>query len=147
MLYGIARGSCNANCTVVEWASGSISSPPDPQRPVDIPIPRCPNGRRLPGRWRQMREGRSVAHGAAAILVLALCGCAAAQNGRNQLEEANDAFSKAIRWSDLRGLGRRVVPDRQAEFLKLLPPGEDSLKVTDYELEDVQDGSDKAVVR
>src|SRR3954463_13095972 len=84
---------------------------------------------------------------AAAILVLALCGCAGAQNGRNQLEEANDAFSKALRWSDLRGLTRRIVPDRQAEFLKLLAPGEDTLKVTDYELEDVQAGSDKAVVR
>jgi hypothetical protein len=95
----------------------------------------------------QVREGRSVVHGAAVILVLALCGCAGVQNARNDLEEANDSFSKAIRWSDLRGLAQRVVPDRQAEFLKLAAGAEDNLKVTDYELADVQAGSDKAIVR
>jgi hypothetical protein len=94
-----------------------------------------------------VREGRSVVHGAAVILVLALCGCAGAQNARNDLEEANDAFAKAIRWSDLRGLAQRIVLDRQPEFLKLAARGEDNLKVTDYELQDVQAGSDKAVVR
>lgn len=82
---------------------------------------------------------------AAATLVLALCGCAGAQSSRSQLEEANDAFAKALRWSDLRGVAQRVVPERQQEFLKLVARGEDNLKVTDYELEDVQAGGDKAV--
>ena len=94
-----------------------------------------------------MREGRTFVHGAAVVLALALSGCAGAQNARNDLEEANDAFSKAIRWSDLRGLAQRVVPDRQPEFLKLASRAEDNLKVTDYEMQDVQAGSDKAVVR
>ena len=81
------------------------------------------------------------------ILALALCGCAGAQNARNDLEEANEAFSKALRWSDLRSVAQRVVPDRQAEFLKLATSGEDNLKVTDYELQDVRAGSDNAAVR
>lgn len=85
--------------------------------------------------------------GAAVLLVLALCGCAGAQNPRNDLEEAHEAFSKSIRWSDLRGLAQRVVPDRQPEFLKMVSRGEENLKVTDYELADVQAGSDKAVTR
>jgi hypothetical protein len=93
-----------------------------------------------------VREGRSVVRGAAVILVLALCGCAGAQNARNDLEEANDAFARALRWSDLRNLSQRVAPDRQAEFLKLAAGGEDNLKVTDYELQDVQAGTDKAIV-
>jgi hypothetical protein len=84
---------------------------------------------------------------AAVILVLALCGCAGVQNARNDLEEANDSFAKAIRWSDLRSLAQRIAPERQPEFLKLASGAEDSLKVTDYELQDVQAGSDKAVVR
>jgi hypothetical protein len=88
-----------------------------------------------------------MVRGSAVMLVLALCGCAGAQNARNDLEEANDAFSKAIRWSDLPGLARRVVPDRQPEFLKLAAQSEDNLKVTDYELQDVRAGSDRAVVR
>jgi hypothetical protein len=93
-----------------------------------------------------VRECRSVVHGAAVILVLALCGCAGAQNARNDLEEANDAFARALRWSDLRNLSQRVAPDRQPEFLKLAAGGEDNLKVTDYELQDVQAGTDKAIV-
>jgi hypothetical protein len=87
-----------------------------------------------------------MVHGAAVILVLALCGCAGAQNARNDLEEANDAFARALRWSDLRNLSQRVASDRQAEFLKLAARGEDNLKVTDYELQDVQAGTDKAIV-
>jgi hypothetical protein len=83
---------------------------------------------------------------AAAVLVLALSGCAAGQNARNELEEANEAFSKSIRWSDLRGVVQRVVPERQPEFLKAANGAEENLKVTDYELEDVQASPDKAVV-
>ena len=81
-----------------------------------------------------------------AVIVLALCACAGTQNARNALEEANEAFAKSLRWSDLRGIAQRVVPDRQPELLRLLASAEDNLKVTDYELEDVQAGNDKAVV-
>lgn len=94
-----------------------------------------------------MRVGRTVVHGAAVVLVLALSGCAGAQNARKDLEEANDAFSRDIRWSDLRGLAQRVVQDRQPEFLSLLARSEDSLKVTEYELQDVRASNDEAVVR
>jgi len=81
-----------------------------------------------------------------AVVLLALCGCAGAQNSRNALEEANEAFAKSLRWSDLRGVVQRVVSDRQPEFLRLVASAEENLKVTDYELEDVQAGSDKAIV-
>jgi hypothetical protein len=89
----------------------------------------------------------SVIARAPLILLLALIGCAQAQHSRTELEESNDAFSKAIRWSDLNGLGQRVVPDRQPEFLRLAAKSEDSLKVTDYELQDVQASNEKAIVR
>lgn len=75
-----------------------------------------------------------------------LFACAEAQRSRTQLEDANEAFSKSIRWSDLRGLAQRIVPERQAEFFKLTATSEDSLKVTDYETQDVQLGTDSAVV-
>jgi hypothetical protein len=94
----------------------------------------------------QVREGCSVIRGAAVILVFALCGCAGAQTARKDLEEANDAFSRDIRWNDLRGLAQRVVPDRQPEFLKLAARSEDNLKVTDYELQDVRASNDEAIV-
>jgi hypothetical protein len=81
------------------------------------------------------------------ILLLALCGCAGGQNTRKDLEEANDAFSRDIRWSDLRGLAQRVAPDRQPEFLRLTAGSEESLKVTDYELQDVQASAERAIVR
>jgi hypothetical protein len=91
-----------------------------------------------------VRNGSPVV---AVTLLLALFGCAGAQNTRKDLEEANDAFARDIRWSDLQGLGKRVAPDRQAEFLKLASRGEDNLKVTEYELQDVQASDDKAIVR
>ena len=87
-----------------------------------------------------------VVHCGAAVLALALSSCAGAQNARNALEEANEAFSRAIRWSDLRGVAQRVVPGRQGEFLKVANRAEENLKVTDYELEDVQAAGDKAIV-
>jgi hypothetical protein len=89
---------------------------------------------------------RALLRGTAAIALLSMFACAGAQHSRTELEDANDAFSKAIRWSDLRGLGQRVVPDRQAEFLKLAATNEDSLKVVDYEMQDVQVSADKAIV-
>ena len=84
--------------------------------------------------------------GTAAVALLALLACAQTQRSRTELEEANDSFSKALRWSDLRGLAQRVVPERQAEFFKLLSGNEDSLKVVDYEMQDVQAGADQAIV-
>ena len=91
-----------------------------------------------------MRERRWVV---AVTLLLALSGCAGAQNTRKDLEEANDAFARDIRWSDLQGLAKRVAPDRQPEFLTLAARGEENLKVTEYELQDVQASDDKAIVR
>ncbi|HEY2029430.1 MAG TPA: hypothetical protein VGH20_09490 [Myxococcales bacterium] len=103
---------------------------------MDIPVARCPNIRlEVPVR---------VVH--CVVLVLTLSGCAGAQNARNDLEEGNEAFSKSIRWSDLRGIVQRVVPERQKDFLRVANGAEENLKVTDYELEDVQVGGDKAVV-
>jgi hypothetical protein len=89
---------------------------------------------------------RSVINRAAVILLLGLFGCAEAQHSRTELEDANDAFSKSIRWSDLRGVGQRVLPERRAEFMQLAARNESNLKVTDYELQDVQVSSDKAIV-
>lgn len=89
---------------------------------------------------------RALLRGTAAIALLPLIACAQTQRSRSELEDANDAFSKAIRWSDLRSLGQRVVPDRQAEFFKLAATNEDNLKVVDYEMQDVQVGADKAIV-
>jgi hypothetical protein len=80
------------------------------------------------------------------FVLLALFGCAGGQHSRTDLENANDAFAKSLRWSDLKGLGQRVVPERQAEFQQLAARDEDDLKVTDYELQDVQASSDKAIV-
>ena len=90
---------------------------------------------------------RVLLRGTAAIALLPLFACAQTQRSRTDLEAANDAFSKAIRWSDLRGLGQRVVPDRQAEFFKLAATNEDNLKVVDYEMQDVQVSADQAIVR
>jgi|ERR1700674_2529287 len=90
---------------------------------------------------------RALLRGTAAIALLPLFACAQTQRSRTELEDANDAFSKAIRWGDLRGLGQRVVPDRQAEFLKLAATNEDNLKVVDYEMQDVKVSTDKAIVR
>jgi hypothetical protein len=89
---------------------------------------------------------RSVVNRAGVTLLLALLGCAEAQHSRTELEDANDAFSKSIRWSDLHGLGQRIVPERRAEFMRLAAEKEATLKVTDYELQDVQVSSDKAIV-
>jgi hypothetical protein len=89
---------------------------------------------------------RPVVGGVAVLLLCALLGCAEGQRSRTELEEANEAFAKSIRWSDLRGVGQRVAPERRAEFLALAAKDETSLKVTDYELEDVQLSSDKAIV-
>ena len=71
----------------------------------------------------------------AGIAAIALVACAQTQHSRSDLEDANDSFSKAIRWSDLSSLSTRVVPERQAEFAKLAT-GSD-LKVTEYEMQDV----------
>ena len=83
----------------------------------------------------------------AVVVLLALCGCAGGQRARSELEEANDSFARSFRWGDLRSLSQRIVPERQQEFLRLAARQEDDLKVTDYELQDVQAGSDKAVVQ
>jgi hypothetical protein len=80
------------------------------------------------------------------VMLLALFGCAEGQHSRSQLEEANEGFSKTFRWSDLRGLAQRVIPERRAEFLQLAVKDEDNLKVTDYEMEDVQVTADQAIV-
>jgi hypothetical protein len=90
---------------------------------------------------------RLLLAGAGAIALPTLFACAQTQHSRTELEEANDAFSRAIRWSDLRALGQRVVPERQAEFLNLASGSEDNLKVIDYEMQDAQVSTDKAVVR
>jgi hypothetical protein len=90
-----------------------------------------------------VRKSRSVVQ---VILLFALSGCAGGQTARKELEEVNDAFSRDIRWSDLQGLAQRVAPERRPEFLKLAARSEDNLKVTDYELQDVQAGSETAIV-
>lgn len=81
-----------------------------------------------------------------AFALLFLFACAGVQPSRSALEDANESFSKAIRWNDLRSLSTRVVPERQAEFYKLVNGSEETLKVVDYELRDVQAAADKAVV-
>jgi hypothetical protein len=80
------------------------------------------------------------------LMIALLLGCAHGQNGRAELEEANDAFAKEIRWSDMTGLRQQVMPERQLEFSQVTARGEDNLKVTDYELVDVQVSTDKAIV-
>src|SRR3954468_21987763 len=89
---------------------------------------------------------RALLRGTAVFALLPLFACAETQHSRTQLEDANEAFSKSIRWSDLRGLGQRIAPERQAEFFKLTAAAEDGLRVTDYETQDVQLGTDTAVV-
>ena len=89
---------------------------------------------------------RRLVHAIAVTAFLALCACAEGQRSRTDLESANDSFTRSIRWNDLRGLAQRVVPDRQAEFFKLAESNEDKLKVIDYETQDVQVSTDKAVV-
>jgi len=79
-------------------------------------------------------------------MLVALIGCAHSQQG-DELEAANRVFARSIRWSDLKGWTQQVVPERRAEFLKLAGTDEDNLKVSDYELEDVQVSDDKAIVR
>ena len=79
-------------------------------------------------------------------MLLALIGCAHNQQG-DELEAANNVFAKSIRWSDLKGWGQQVVPERRAEFVTLAATDEDNLKVNDYEVEDVQISGDKAIVR
>jgi hypothetical protein len=81
------------------------------------------------------------------ILLAASIGCAHGQHDGTELEAANNALARSIRWSDLTGLAHQIVPERQAEFLKLAGSSEDNLKVNDYEVEDVQVSGDKAVVR
>ena len=94
-----------------------------------------------------MLARRPIVHGTAVILLLAPIGCAHGPHDGTELESANDAFAREIRWSDLTGLAHQIVPERQPEFLKLVGPNEDSLKVSEYEVEDVQASGDKAVVR
>jgi hypothetical protein len=80
-------------------------------------------------------------------MLLAPLGCAHGQHDGTELEAANSAFARSIRWSDMMSLAKQIVPERQAEFLKLAATDEDSLKVNDYEIEDVQVSGDKAIVR
>src|SRR6185503_2003043 len=84
---------------------------------------------------------RWMAHAALIVLL----GCAHA--GRTELESANDAFAREVRWTDLAGLAQQIAPERQAEFARLIGPNEDTLKVDDYEVQDVQVSGDKAIVR
>lgn len=86
-----------------------------------------------------------IVHRTAAMMLLA--GCAHGPHDRTELESANDAFAREIRWSDLTGMARQIGPERQAEFARLFGADEDSLKVNDYEVQDVQVSGDKAVVR
>ncbi len=80
-------------------------------------------------------------------MLLALIGCAHGSHG-DELEAANNVFTRAIRWSDLKGWAQQVVPERRTEFLKLAATDEDNLKINEYEMEDVQIiSSDKAIVR
>ena len=92
-----------------------------------------------------MLAGRLVVAGTAVMLLVAI-GCAHGQDG-TELEASNRVFARSIRWSDLTGLAQQIVPERQAEFLRLAAGSEDNLKVNDYELDDVRISGDKAVVR
>ena len=80
-----------------------------------------------------------------AVILLLAIGCAHGHDG-TELESANTAFARQIRWSDFTALAQQIAPERQAEFFKLAASNEDNLKVNDFEVQDVQVNGDKAVV-
>jgi hypothetical protein len=96
--------------------------------------------------------GRAFARTAVAALAFALLpGCLHAQKKKADVEalrEATETFHKLARWSDLKSTARFLAPELRIDFLKAVIDRNDdeTLKITDYELEDAQIGEDTATV-
>jgi hypothetical protein len=87
---------------------------------------------------------------AAALAYAGAAGCAhkPRSGGADALRAASERFHLLLRWGDVRGAIQFVVPERRLALLKaaLDAKDEESLRVTEYELEDAQFSDEKATV-
>jgi hypothetical protein len=87
----------------------------------------------------------------AGVLVVAALGCLHTPKPKadiRDLQSSAENFHRLIRWGDLKGASRYLVPEQRIDYVKgIIDRGEeDALKVLDYELEDVQYAPESAVL-
>lgn len=96
--------------------------------------------------------GRAFAGTLVAVCAVALLpGCLHEQKKKADaaaLREATETFHKLARWSDLKSTARYLAPELRLDFLKAVIDrnDEETLKITDYELEEAQIGEKRATI-
>lgn len=97
------------------------------------------------------RPSKSWLGAGAVLLIAAGLGCLHPPKPKadiSDLQGSAENFHRLIRWGDLKGASRYLVPEQRIDYLRgIIDRGEeDLLKVLDYELEDVQYVQDAAVL-
>ena len=96
------------------------------------------------------RSPALMAVATAVLLALAPTGCAhkEVRPSIETLKSSAETFHRMLRWGEVRGTAQFVVPTRRTEYLRRLidDQADQTLKVTEYELEDARVENDRATV-